>query len=307
MTRPFVLSTAAVLFAASSAFAGTMYTVDSNRTLYTLDLATGARTPAGVISANAGTTSGLAHDPATGTVWVVSTSTDSLYTVDLATGTATLVGAFGDSAIVMHGLEFDDSTGKLYGASSHNGGLYEINKATGAATLIGVSGLVSFTNLGYDSANDVMYACNTTTPESFHIMNRATGATTFVGLLGAVSSNPNGMAFNRDNGLLYLIDNTTDNLYTIDVTTGAATVIGPMGSGNYLGLVYIPDPAPPACYANCDGSTTPPVLNVQDFSCFLNAFASGESYANCDGSTTEPVLNVQDFSCFLNAFAAGCT
>ena len=30
-------------------------------------------------------------------------------------------------------------------------------------------------------------------------------------------------------------------------------------------------------------------------------------YANCDNSTTAPVLNVLDFSCFLNRFAAGCT
>jgi photosystem II stability/assembly factor-like uncharacterized protein len=61
------------------------------------------------------------------------------------------------------------------------------------------------------------------------------------------------------------------------------------------------------CYPNCDASTTAPILNVQDFSCFLNRFAAGDSYANCDGSTTPPVLNVADFSCFLNAFAAGCS
>jgi hypothetical protein len=30
-------------------------------------------------------------------------------------------------------------------------------------------------------------------------------------------------------------------------------------------------------------------------------------YANCDGSTTDPVLNVLDFACFLNRFAAGCS
>jgi hypothetical protein len=66
-------------------------------------------------------------------------------------------------------------------------------------------------------------------------------------------------------------------------------------------------PAVPACYANCDQSTAPPILNVQDFSCFLNQFASGSSAANCDGSTAVPVLNVQDFACFLNAFAAGCS
>ena len=60
------------------------------------------------------------------------------------------------------------------------------------------------------------------------------------------------------------------------------------------------------CYANCDGSTTTPVLNVNDFTCFLNRFAAGDAYANCDGSTTVPVLNVNDFTCFLNKFAAGC-
>jgi hypothetical protein len=29
-------------------------------------------------------------------------------------------------------------------------------------------------------------------------------------------------------------------------------------------------------------------------------------YANCDKSTTPPVINVADFSCFLQRFAAGC-
>jgi probable HAF family extracellular repeat protein len=70
-----------------------------------------------------------------------------------------------------------------------------------------------------------------------------------------------------------------------------------------------------ACYANCDGSTTAPILNVEDFSCFINRFAEAQSlpheqqlvhYANCDASTTPPVLNVEDFSCFINRFAAGC-
>ena len=60
------------------------------------------------------------------------------------------------------------------------------------------------------------------------------------------------------------------------------------------------------CYANCDGSTTAPVLNVLDFNCFLNQFSAGAPYANCDGSTTAPVLNVLDFNCFLNRFGAGC-
>ena len=63
---------------------------------------------------------------------------------------------------------------------------------------------------------------------------------------------------------------------------------------------------PPACYANCDASTIAPILNVNDFSCFLNNYAAGNAYANCDASTIAPILNVNDFSCFLNMYAAGC-
>jgi hypothetical protein len=73
-------------------------------------------------------------------------------------------------------------------------------------------------------------------------------------------------------------------------------------------IVFIDDLAytSAACYANCDGSTTAPILNVNDFICFQSRFASGDSYANCDGSTTSPVLTVNDFICFQSAFAAGC-
>jgi hypothetical protein len=61
-----------------------------------------------------------------------------------------------------------------------------------------------------------------------------------------------------------------------------------------------------ACYSNCDASTASPVLNVADFTCFLQKYAAGEAYANCDGSTAAPVLNVADFTCFLQSYAAGC-
>jgi hypothetical protein len=60
------------------------------------------------------------------------------------------------------------------------------------------------------------------------------------------------------------------------------------------------------CYANCDCSTVSPILNVNDFQCFLNKYAAGDPYANCDDSTVPPILNVNDFQCFLNKYAAGC-
>jgi hypothetical protein len=73
--------------------------------------------------------------------------------------------------------------------------------------------------------------------------------------------------------------------------------------------------AGPACYANCDGSTSAPVLNVADFTCFLHRFAEAQQlpqsqqqshYANCDRGYQPPVLNIADFTCFLHQFAAGC-
>jgi hypothetical protein len=60
------------------------------------------------------------------------------------------------------------------------------------------------------------------------------------------------------------------------------------------------------CYANCDKSTAAPILNVNDFQCFMTKFAQGDSYANCDSSTIAPALNILDFQCFLNKFALGC-
>jgi murein tripeptide amidase MpaA len=67
---------------------------------------------------------------------------------------------------------------------------------------------------------------------------------------------------------------------------------------------YVPTGVP--CYPNCDLSAIPPVLNVADFACFLQRFATGSPYANCDQSTSPPVLDVADFACFLQKFAAGC-
>jgi hypothetical protein len=61
------------------------------------------------------------------------------------------------------------------------------------------------------------------------------------------------------------------------------------------------------CYANCDGSTIAPILNVNDYVCFINLYGSNDSRANCDASTLPPVLNVNDFQCFITAYAAGCS
>jgi hypothetical protein len=80
--------------------------------------------------------------------------------------------------------------------------------------------------------------------------------------------------------------------------TGEIYICG--GGGNVFKIV-------PRCAPNCDSSTASPVLNVSDFTCFLQKYAAQDCYANCDGSTQAPVLNVADFTCYLQKFAAGCS
>jgi hypothetical protein len=131
-------------------------------------------------------------------------------------------------------------------------------------------------------------------------------------------------------------NNTTNNLNVVEAVTSVSrlaadgfgnfagkrldsiTFQNPVSNANYANstpanasgiaifAATLSYPAGQACYANCDGSTQPPILNVLDFNCFLNAFSAGASYANCDNSTQPPVLNVLDFNCFLNRFSAGC-
>jgi hypothetical protein len=94
--------------------------------------------------------------------------------------------------------------------------------------------------------------------------------------------------------------------------TGKVGVVpnGVVDAGFSLAVIGVTAGAPcggSSCYANCDGSTLVPFLNVNDFICFNNLFASGSSLANCDQSTSPPVLNVNDFTCFTNLFAVGCS
>ncbi len=101
--------------------------------------------------------------------------------------------------------------------------------------------------------------------------------------------------------------NSTSATHTLSGTIGqslcgqTSAATHTIRTGFWIGL------APAVCYANCDGSTSVPVLTANDFQCFLNAFAASQAYANCDASTTLPVLTANDFQCFLNSYAAACS
>ncbi len=95
---------------------------------------------------------------------------------------------------------------------------------------------------------------------------------------------------------------TATGVHTFQFIRGSGPIFRSLGESRAM---VLGTPTPP-CYANCDNSTTAPVLTANDFQCFLNKFAAGDPSANCDGSTTSPLLTANDFQCFLNSFAAGC-
>jgi hypothetical protein len=97
----------------------------------------------------------------------------------------------------------------------------------------------------------------------------------------------------------------TVNLQTGHFDTRWNVAATPAGNQN-MGIAAF-TPSASTCYGNCDASTSPPILNVADFTCFLQKFSTGDPYANCDHSTASPTLNVQDFTCFLQKFAQGCS
>ncbi len=63
----------------------------------------------------------------------------------------------------------------------------------------------------------------------------------------------------------------------------------------------------PFCYADCDRASTPkggePVLNVDDYICYLSPFVMDALYANCNNDAE---LDVNDFICFQTKFVLGC-
>lgn len=57
------------------------------------------------------------------------------------------------------------------------------------------------------------------------------------------------------------------------------------------------------CPADLNGDG---IVSIADVITFMNFFAASNPRANCDLSTTTPILNANDFACFLNKLAQGC-
>lgn len=149
----------------------------------------------------------------------------------------------GDTAT---GLSWNRADGKMYAASANSAGtvgtLYTVNLSTGALTVVGtMSGMTLPIWLEIDNSGNA-FAADITTDKLYSI-NLATAAATEVGNLGVNIAFAQEADFNTSNNVLYMagyIGGGVSNIYTVDTTTGLATVVGPT-TGNEFTMFTIAD------------------------------------------------------------------
>jgi len=159
-----------------------------------------------------------------------SDSSGDLFTINTATGAATLIGNMG---AVMTDLAFSPS-GELFGVTFTD--LYRIDPTTAASTLIGSLGLNDSNALEFAPDGTLFLASANST--LLRTVNTTTGATTVVGDMRVLSSGD--LAFDASSGTLLLSASAVpnDDLYRVDPTTAASTLVGSIGFPDVFGLDF---------------------------------------------------------------------
>lgn|GEM_PF-1180238 len=205
--------------------------------------------------------------------------TQSLYFVNPGVGGASIIGSTGlrEVAGLEYDLANDrllalDILGDLYSVNRNNaestlvlntGALItEGSLAVGAGTFttifdelhrldggtwvaVGSSGLADsydISGLEFDGAGRLFaVASNGDAADSLLRFDPLTGAALFVAqITGAASGGLGGLAFNHDNGAMYLTDGA--RLFSLDLSSGATTTLNSIGILGVSGIAYIPSP-----------------------------------------------------------------
>jgi hypothetical protein len=171
----------------------------------------------------------------------------TLVEIDPATGeTLRTIGPVGYK---VNGLEYDATTRKLYGSTSVNdpnyNGLIEIDIDTGAGTAFGkhgwgLKGKTAVTNITVDSTGRMFGWWDWQVDDLVRI-DKTTGIATRVGESN-IQTAVNGLDFDNSD-TLYMVNLQCrfvelcppDNIYTVDLTTGAASSTGGIGTTAHHG------------------------------------------------------------------------
>ncbi len=147
--------------------------------------------------------------------------------LDLNNGNFSALSTF---PFVAAGLGVDGST--VYTAEFGGAGLYSVDPTTGSTTLIGKLSGTSYFDLGSTATG--LYMLDTT--GSLWNINASTGAATRIGsTLVNIGSNSVGLSTGANT--LYLA--VASSIYTVDTTTGKATLIATSGAADFGALVEV--------------------------------------------------------------------
>jgi len=187
---------------------------------------------------------------ADGTLYGLSTfgnspNPNSLFRVDPRTGASTLIGITGIE-VTEGGLAFDPTSELLYGCQAKGQDLlYTFDLSNAKATVKGT--IVSSGDISAISFDDsgTLYAIDqleqsllTLDPSNANIIKSIDLNISLGSILG--------MDFDPSSGIMYVADGSsggTDTLYTVDLSTGVLSPVGPTGLTDGLsGLAIVPEP-----------------------------------------------------------------
>lgn len=207
---------------------------------------------------------GLDYRPATGEVYGYSSNAGRLYTIDVNTGAATQVSrpGFGNGA---YGVDFNPVPDRLRLNNDANQNL-RVNVATGAVTvdapLAFAAGddnegtdpnvtAAAYTNNFAGAGATVLYVLDSTLDILATQAPPNDGRLNTIGSLGVPFTQFNGFDVSPSTGVAFaaLSNGASARFYQVDLGTGAATLLGPIGDGSVrvAGLTIVPaseEPSP---------------------------------------------------------------
>ncbi|MGA9829470.1 MAG: hypothetical protein WBQ57_14205 [Rhodanobacteraceae bacterium] len=183
--------------------------------------------------------------------YVINFPGNQLLAVSTADATAQTIGPVTGVANISNwgGMAWDSTTDTTYAIGYDTGGvahLATLNLSTGAATEIGtVAGLPI--DIAIDPQGN-MYGVDIIGDTTVAI-DKITGASQVIGSIGFNANYAEGLDFDASTGILYFAGYNAStgvgSLYTIDLTTGGATPIGPIGAGDEMDAFAIAVPSGP--------------------------------------------------------------
>jgi PEP-CTERM motif len=159
--------------------------------------------------------------------------------IDPTTGVLTVI----NGAAPIQGLAVNPNIPLFYEDGSTGNDFNTITPA-GSRTVIGGGGDF-IRDLAYDSVHGVLYGWDSATV-TLNTIDPSTGAATSLPTSFANPRLGGAIGFDWTNNTLYFLNDSDDNLYSLNTTTGAPTLIGPTGLTGvvFVGLADLPVPEP---------------------------------------------------------------